>query len=171
MGLLEQLRAMIGAARDAYSGQAKLDAEKRFEELTGEIQDAQAPAADDAMSAAERAALAGLDKNVVLAALTSGLEDDKSAAAAKEQFLSGLLNQALSVGRSDSVITELADAVASARSNLQSLTGNGSNDNADFRPRLTSSVQGLIVRLRTTGSTLRRCRLSRGPAILVLAGT
>lgn len=136
VGLLEQLRAMIGAARDAYSGQAKLDAEKRFEELTGEIQDAQAPAADDAMSAAERAALAGLDKNVALAALTSGLEDDKSAAAAKEQFLSGLLNQALSVGRSDSVITELADAVASARSNLQSLTGTGSNDNADLQAQI-----------------------------------
>lgn len=137
--ILTRLRELLGATQAAFKGQAGLDAQGRFEEVVGQLQEAQtstADASDETYSAAERARLGALDRDVALAALTVGLEDDTAAATAREQFLSGLLTQAVGAGRSDAVVTELAEAVASARSNVQSLTGQGSNDNQDLQAQI-----------------------------------
>lgn len=137
IGLLAELKAMVGAAANAYKGQAQLDAQKQFEEITGQLQDAQSDASsDEAYSVGDKARLSELDRDVALAALTSGLDDDRSAAVSRERFLTGLLTTAQSQNRSADVIRELAEAVGSARSNLSSLTGSGSNDNADLQAQI-----------------------------------
>jgi len=144
---LDALRKLIVAARLALKdqkGQAALDLGKRLGEIDLDINDTGTaafdvpdPAADEALSEAEKHRLKELDRDVALAALTEGLDDDKTRASAREQFLSGLLNAAVGQGRSAEVVEELAGMVKTARENVAPFTDTTkTNDNQDLQAQL-----------------------------------
>lgn len=142
---LKRLADLLGRAHSALKDQksataidlAKQIADVQSEQIENESAALDEPeASDDAYSPDEKRRLSELDRDVALAALTQGTEDDTGAAAAKEQFLTGLLGAAQGAGRSADVIRELAEAVGSARSNVASLTGKGTNDNPDLQAQL-----------------------------------
>lgn len=176
---LKALRDLLARARAALKDQdseAARELDKQVSQADLDIQDAasavnepdESPAQraareaverleDTGMTDAERDLLGEIDKNIALAALTQGLEDDRQWAGAKEQFLSGILGLALSGNRalSGDVVADLAEQVARARDNLGSLTGgSGSNDNADVQAQIEQANQ-------RTSDALEAARINR----------
>lgn len=141
-GALKVLRDLLGNAQKLLKNKnSQAAAELAGALASAEVSDLELgnesyESSDDAYSPDEKRRLSELDRDVALAALTQGTEDDTTAATAKEQFLTGLLGAAQGAGRSADVIRELAEAVGSARSNVASLTGKGTNDNPDLQAQL-----------------------------------
>ena len=140
--LLEKVQGILAKLGGKYAtGEWAQTVGKEIADLTLDLETPAASAeaerlADTGMTDAERGRLAEIERDVALAALTSGLEDDRAAEQSRLSLLEGVLGQAGARGLSPETVKGLAEAVGSARSNLQSLTGNGSNDNADLQAQI-----------------------------------
>lgn len=90
-----------------------------------------------------------IEANIALAALTPGLGDDTSAAQQLVSFFESALSTAQSHAAGPEVITELAQDVKNARSNLESLTtGTGENSNPDLQAQITQANERAEVERR-----------------------
>jgi TP901 family phage tail tape measure protein len=119
---------------------------------------------EPALTPEQEHALKSLEANVSLAALTPGLADDTSAAQQLVGFLEGALGQAEAAHAGPSAIKELADQVATARSNLQSLTGGGgSNENADVQAQIEQQKQRTEAAEQRAETAERALRVLGGP--------
>jgi TP901 family phage tail tape measure protein len=102
------------------------------------------------MTGAEIAEDKRIEKNIALAALTPDLADDKARAGELVSFLERVLGEAQSnpARGGDEVVKSLADQVKSARSNLASLSGSGTNENADLQAQINQKNQQVEVAQR-----------------------
>ena len=82
--------------------------------------------------------LAGDQKNIALAALTKGLDDDKAGAGKLVDDLQGILNSLTSGAQpaSDDLITDVAGQLKTARDNFESITTGKGNDNPDLQAQI-----------------------------------
>lgn len=144
----------LATLRDKYAKAVELakpgtnfeaDLEGKLASIEGELADAAtdtfAAFDDSGLTPDEEKTLSQLKATQALAALTPDLGDDQAAAGAIEQFLTGLLNAAVtdpSRGGPD-VIASLAGQVKQARDDVASFTGSGGstpNSNPDLQAQL-----------------------------------
>lgn len=93
--------------------------------------------ADTGLTKAETDALAQINKNIALAALTPTLEDDKTYAGQLVGLLKGALDRDVAAGAAPGVIQDLAGQLKTAQDNVDSLNGSGpGNDNPDLQARI-----------------------------------
>jgi hypothetical protein len=88
---------------------------------------------------AEWMAAARIKRDIALAALTPDLADDKARAAELVSFLERVLGEAQAEPAArggDETIAQLAEALQTAKSNAASLTGSGTNENADLQAQI-----------------------------------
>lgn len=94
------------------------------------------------MTKAERERLAGIKESIALAALTPGLSDDEASAKSLVSFLEGVLGEAQAepAARGGAeTITQLAEQVKTARSNVEAFAGGGENSNADLQAQINQA--------------------------------
>ena len=141
-----RLLAVIAGRLKALGLSGGTYAQQIAEQIAGADTDLLAPSttgeqdrlADTGMTDQERAALANIERDAALAALTEGLDDDRSAAGRRVTLLEAVLGAASGRGLSADTVRDLAGQVKSARDNLSSFTaGSGSiNDNADVQAQI-----------------------------------
>ena len=141
-----RLLAIISSRLKALGLSGGTYAQQIAEQIAGADTDLLAPSttgeqdrlADTGMTDQERAALANIERDAALAALTEGLDDDRSAAGRRVTLLEAVLGAASGRGLSADTVRDLAGQVKSARDNLSSFTaGSGSiNDNADVQAQI-----------------------------------
>ncbi len=127
------------------------------------------------MTDAERAKLATLDRDVSLAALTSGLGDDESAAKSRLGFLEGILGavQSSPARGGDSVIRDIADQVKQARDNVASFTGGtaaGLNESGDLQAQIAQRDEQLRVARRESEINARALATFQGAGDIGMGG-
>lgn len=96
------------------------------------------------MTSAEVAEGKRIEKDIALAALTSGLEDDKKSAQELVSFLEHVLGETEAEPGprgGDESIKNIADALKTAQNNLASLSGSGTNENADLQAQVEQANQ------------------------------
>jgi TP901 family phage tail tape measure protein len=180
LGALGRLKALIQQAQK----QVKTGSEYALQ-LEGQVQNAEleagstegeafSPVADKAaeaeeasgMTPAEEERLKKIEARVSLAALTTGLDDDKAAAGELVSFLETVLGEVQAepgVRGGDSSIKNIADSLRTARSNLDSLSGgSATNENADLQAQITQANE-------RTALEKRRADINEG-ALQVLGG-
>jgi len=141
-----RLLAIISSRLKALGLSGGTYAQQIAEQIAGADTDLLAPSttgeqdrlADTGMTDQERTALANIERDAALAALTEGLDDDRSAAGRRVTLLEAVLGAASGRGLSADTVRDLAGQVKSARDNLSSFTaGSGSiNDNADVQAQI-----------------------------------
>ncbi|MGH2878955.1 MAG: phage tail tape measure protein [Solirubrobacteraceae bacterium] len=163
---LEKLKELVAGAQK----HVKVDSEY-FHKLTEQVQGAELetqstgneefeapknPAAEreeqSGMTDAEAARLKEINKNIALAALTPDLGDDKTRAQELVSFLETVLgeDQAEPAARGgDETITNIADQLKTARGNLESLSGSGTNENADLQAQINQANERAEVAQKT----------------------
>jgi TP901 family phage tail tape measure protein len=164
LGALGQLQTLIRQAQKqvktgseyALQLQSQLgSAELEAQGTEGEPFKAADPAAEreasTGMTDDEVKRLKSLEASVALAALTPDLGDDKTAATQLVSFLETVLGEAKAdpgARGGDETIKSLADSVKTARSNLASLSGSGTNENADLQAQINQKNQQVEVAQR-----------------------
>jgi len=140
LGTISATLARLGLSAGTYAQQigeqlAGADTDLLDSGPTGE----QDRLADTGMTDAERARLSAIDRDIALAALTAGLDDDRTAAGQKVGLLEAALGAASGRGLGADAVRGLAEQVNTARQNLASLTGTGAgqvNDNPDLQAQI-----------------------------------
>jgi TP901 family phage tail tape measure protein len=168
IGALQQLQLLIGRAlKHVAPGSPyalKLREELGNEELNREgvegegfasVSNKVAEAEENSgMTEAEERQLKQIEAGVSLAALTPDLGDDKARAQQLVSFLEGVLGEVQSepgARGGDSSIKSIADAVKSARGNLESLSGGtATNENADLQAQITQANERAELSARQT---------------------
>jgi TP901 family phage tail tape measure protein len=93
-------------------------------------------------TAAERAEQKRIEAGVALAALTPDLGDDKAAAQQLVDFFGRVLGEVQAepgARGGDESIRNIADSLKTAQNNLASLSGSGTNENADLQAQITQA--------------------------------
>jgi hypothetical protein len=118
------------------------------------------------LSKDEQQRLAELQRDQSLAALTTGLDDDKAAAGSTLSFLERMLGaaQADPSRGGASAVRDLADQVKQARDNVASFAAgaSGSNDNADLQAQLAQRDEQLRVARRESEINAKGLSVFRG---------
>ncbi len=144
--LLGQLQGLYQTAhdiavkfKDPVSQQLAADLAGKVEGTIGDLQDTAASFDSTQGSAgtftdAQQALIDQASKDIALAALTTGFDDDKAGGQELVDVLSGILNTDLGNGTPNAAIADIAGQLKSAKDNLKSLTD--PNNDPDLQAQL-----------------------------------